>query len=156
MATGDACSRSSFLEKTGATAVKDSEEKRAADLSDLPMGIVPVAVVERRPDEAGQCIHVFPEFEDALDGVEDLEHLTILYWMHRFGPEDRRRLRVHPRGDRSQPRKGVFALRSPLRPNPIGVTTARLLRRDGLDLYVEGLDAVDGSPVIDIKYGRVE
>lgn len=134
----------------------DSEERQTADASYLPLEIAPVATVECRTGDNGQCIHVFPEFEDALDGVEDLEHLTILYWMHRLRPEDRRRLRVHPRGDRSRPKKGVFALRSPMRPNPIGVTTARLIRREGLDLYVEGLDALDGAPVIDIKYGRAE
>jgi len=50
----------------------------------------------------------------------------------------------------------VLALRSPVRPNPIGVTTVTLVRREGLRLYVEGLDALDGTPVLDIKYGRVE
>ena len=134
----------------------DSEDRRTADASDLPLEVAPVAIVQGKADDGKQCIRVFPEFEDALDGVEDLEYLTVLYWMHRLRPQDRRRLRVHPRGDRSRPRKGVFALRSPMRPNPIGVTTARLIRRDGLDLHVEGLDALDGAPVIDIKYGRAE
>ncbi len=134
----------------------DSEDRRTADALDLPLEIAPVAIVQGKADDGKQCIHVFPEFEDALDGLEDLEHLTVLYWMHRLRPQDRRRLRVHPRGDRSRPKKGVFARRSPMRPNPIGVTTARLSRRDGLDLHVEGLDALDGAPVIDIKYGRAE
>lgn len=124
-----------------------------------PLEVFPVAVVEV-PEETGgsglKRIRVFPEYESALDGVEGLTHLTVLYWMHRLDPAERRRLRVHPRGDRSRPKQGVFALRSPMRPNPIGVTTVRLRRREGLLLYVEGLDALDGSPVIDIKYGRTE
>ena len=135
------------------TSAKHSED---ADKGALPLALTPVGVVERRPDGAGQCIRVFTEFEEALDGVDDLEHLTVLYWMHRLAPEDLQRFRVHPRGDRTRPEKGVFALRSPMRPNPIGVTTVTLLRREGLRLYVEGLYALDGTPVLDIKYGRVE
>jgi len=127
-----------------------------SERTDLPLVLTPVAVVERNGDEPHQCIQVFPEFSEALSGIDDLAHLTVLYWMHRLAPEDLQRFRVHPRGDRTRPRKGVFALRSPMRPNPIGVTTVTLVRREGLRLYVEGLDALDGAPVLDIKYGRVE
>ncbi|MFH1739812.1 MAG: TrmO family methyltransferase, partial [bacterium] len=58
---------------------------------------------------------------------------------------------VHPGGDRSRPMRGVFATRSPARPNPIGVTTVRVLDCEENALVVEGLDALDGSPIVDIK-----
>jgi len=128
----------------------------------LPMDIVPIGVVRQQCAEGEEggpkaaCIRVYPEFAEGLEGIEAPEHLTVLYWMHRLRPEDRKRLRVHPRGDPKRPKQGVFALRSPMRPNPIGLSTVKLVRRDGLDLYVKDLDALDGAPVIDIKYGRKE
>ena len=133
-----------------------AEDAKDSEHADLPLALTPVAIVKRNDDQPHQCIEVFPEFSEALLGVDDLAHLTVLYWMHRLKPEERRRLQVHPRGDRTRPRRGVFALRSPMRPNPIGVTTVTLVRRESLCLYVEGLDALDGAPVLDIKHGRVE
>jgi len=98
-------------------------------------------------------IELHGQFTDGLEGVEELEHLWVLYWMHELGPEDRQILRAHPMGDRDRPRRGVFALHSPMRPNPIGMTRVKLLARRGNWLVVEGLDARDGSPVLDIKSG---
>ena len=109
----------------------------------------PIGRVARRGDES--VIEVSPEYADALDGVEDQDHLWILFWMHELPPEERHRLRTHPMGNRSQPERGVFALHSPMRPNPIGVTRVKLLERQGNRLVVSGLDAQDGSPVLDIK-----
>ena len=111
----------------------------------------PIGRVARGGDES--VIEVSPEYADALDGVEDQGHLWILFWMHELAPEERRRLRTHPMGDRSQPKRGVFALHSPCRPNPIGLTRVRLLSRRENSLSVADLDALDGSPVIDIKSG---
>ena len=96
-------------------------------------------------------IQVRPEHADALLGIDDAKGLQVLYWMHRLGEHDRSRLQVHPRGDTSRPVRGVFALRSPMRPNPIGSTHVTLVRREGNDLIVSGLDALDGSPVVDLK-----
>lgn len=98
-------------------------------------------------------IEIAPEFVEALDKIESLDQLWVLYWMHGLAPEERSRLRVHPRGNRSRPVQGVFSLHSPMRPNPIGMTRVRLLKREGNRLVVEGLDALDGSPVLDIKSG---
>lgn len=84
----------------------------------------------------------------SLDGLEDFSHVVILYWMHRVsGPPP---VTVHPH---SNPNIdiGLFASRAPQRPNPIGVSTVRLLERKQNILIVKGLDAIDGSPVIDIK-----
>ena len=94
-------------------------------------------------------IDIEPPYEDALLGIEGMTHLDILFWI----PLDRSILRVHPRGDTDRPLRGVFSTRSPVRPNTIGVTTVRLVERDGLRLTVEGLDAYEGTDVIDIKEG---
>jgi dUTP pyrophosphatase len=98
-------------------------------------------------------IEVEDEFTGGLEGVEDLEQLWVLYWMHELGPEDRQTLIAHPMGDQSRPKRGVFALHSPMRPNPIGMTRVKLLARHGNRLVVEALDAREGSPVLDIKSG---
>ena len=91
------------------------------------------------------------ELEDILDGIEEFSHLLVLYWPHRVSSEQRSLIRAHPMGRQEFPLVGIFATRSPVRPNPILVTTVRLLERRGNLLMVEGLDAVDGSPVVDIK-----
>ena len=88
---------------------------------------------------------------EALEGVEEFSHLVVLYWAHRVPPGGRSFTKVHPMGRKDLPLVGVFATRSPARPNPIGVTVVRLLERKANVLRVEGLDALDGTPVIDIK-----
>lgn len=104
-------------------------------------------------EEGRAEIEIAAEFAEGLEAIESLEHVWVLYWMHELGSEDRSQLRAHPRGDRDRPLRGVFSLHSPMRPNPIGMTRARLVRRNGNRLLVEGLDALDGSPVLDIKSG---
>jgi endonuclease-3 related protein len=86
---------------------------------------------------------------DALDGLEGFSHIVVLFWMHKASREPA--LKVHPGGEAGLPLVGLFATRSPQRPNPLGETTARLLGRRGNILEVVGLDAVNGTPVIDIK-----
>lgn len=86
-----------------------------------------------------------------LDGVEGYSHLLILYWAHRVPSEGRSLIKIHPMGQTDFPLVGVFATASPARPNPICVTPVRLLGRRGNVLSVEGLDAIDGSPLLDIK-----
>lgn len=86
-----------------------------------------------------------------LDGIEGYSHLMILYWGHKV-PEDSRSLtHVHPMGRTDIPKVGIYATCSPARPNPVLMTVARLHARRENVLEVAGLDAVDGSPVIDIK-----
>jgi tRNA (adenine37-N6)-methyltransferase len=96
-------------------------------------------------------IVIHPEFADLLDGVEDFSHILVLYWAHKVDAEGRRLTKVHPMGRKDLPLVGVFSTCSPARPNPILAIAVRLLERNGSTLRVEGLDAVDGSPVIDIK-----
>lgn len=92
---------------------------------------------------------IFPEYAEALDTIETHSHVWLLVWLHEAG---RDRLKVVPKRVKSntEPR-GVFALRSPVRPNPIGLTATRLLRREGNTLYLDHIDFVDGTPIIDIK-----
>ena len=87
---------------------------------------------------------------EALDGIEGFSHIIVLYWMH-LARRERDHLKAHPMGRTDVPEQGLFAVRSPNRPNPIGKTTVRLLGRRGNILRVQGLDAIDGTPVIDIK-----
>ncbi len=77
--------------------------------------------------------------------------MLVLFWLDRTREEEREVLRVHPRGDQERPKKGAFATRSPARPNPIGATVVRIARVDGGTLLLEELDALDGSPILDIK-----
>lgn len=101
-------------------------------------------------DFAGQeaCLEIFPAYCLALAGIERLSRLQVLYWLHRA---DREVLRVYPGGDRSHEMVGVFTNRSPLRPNPIGVTVVSIVET-GIDFVrVRGLDAIDGTPLIDLK-----
>ena len=90
-------------------------------------------------------------FEPHLDGLAEFSHAVVVYWMHRSRPEDRQVARVHPRARADLPLVGVFATRSQYRPNPLGLTVVEVLQIEGATLIVRGLDALDGSPVLDIK-----
>jgi tRNA-Thr(GGU) m(6)t(6)A37 methyltransferase TsaA len=85
------------------------------------------------------------------DGLEDFSHLLVLYWAHRVDKHGRSIVRAHPMGRKDLPLVGIFATCSPARPNPICAMVVRLLERKGNVLKVQGLDAIDGSPIIDIK-----
>lgn len=95
-------------------------------------------------------IEIDPAWEEALDGVEDFSHIWLLWWLDlRDTPPQAQR--VHPEGRREIPLVGIFATRSPHRPNPLGMTVVELLARQGRRLRVRGLDATQGTPVLDIK-----
>ncbi|MCK4791272.1 MAG: tRNA (N6-threonylcarbamoyladenosine(37)-N6)-methyltransferase TrmO [Desulfobacteraceae bacterium] len=111
--------------------------------------IKPIGTV-RREGEIAKLL-ILPQYGDGLKGVERLKSLQVLYWMHQLRDADRMRLLVHPQGDAGRPKQGVFGLRSPVRPNPVGSTVVELEKREGNTLYVKGLDALDGSPIIDLK-----
>jgi formylmethanofuran dehydrogenase subunit E len=93
-------------------------------------------------------IEIFPEFEQGLYRIEENEEVIVLFL---FDRSDMIRMTVHPCGDPANPLVGVFASRTPHRPNHIGVTKVKLLERNGNVLIVKGLDALNRSPVIDIK-----
>ncbi|MFW2542395.1 tRNA (N6-threonylcarbamoyladenosine(37)-N6)-methyltransferase TrmO [Primorskyibacter sp. 2E107] len=94
-------------------------------------------------------IVVLSELEPALEGLERFDSVEVLYWLHLAR---RDLLSQSPRGDGAL--RGTFSLRSPLRPNPIGTSRVRLLRREGAALIVRGLDCLDGTPLIDLKPDR--
>jgi tRNA (adenine37-N6)-methyltransferase len=88
---------------------------------------------------------------DALLGLEAFSHLEVVYLFDRIDPAGVERGARHPRGNAEWPRVGIFAQRAKDRPNRIGVSRCRLLEVDGLDIRVAGLDAIDGTPVLDVK-----
>jgi len=90
-------------------------------------------------------------FADGLDGIEAFSHVLILFWMHRAAEAEPVRLRRRPQGRQDMPEVGIFAQRARHRPNPVGVTAVKLLRREGNRLVVQGLDAINGTPVLDVK-----
>jgi tRNA-Thr(GGU) m(6)t(6)A37 methyltransferase TsaA len=83
-----------------------------------------------------------------LRGIEGFSHLIVLFWLHQARKPE---LLIHPRGNKRVPKIGFLATRTPHRPNPIGLTVVKLLRRRGRRLWVEGLDAWEGSLILDIK-----
>ncbi|MEM1952829.1 MAG: tRNA (N6-threonylcarbamoyladenosine(37)-N6)-methyltransferase TrmO [Candidatus Caldarchaeum sp.] len=103
-------------------------------------------------------VEILPEYEEALDGLEKYSHIFIISIFHKTPPEYSSLLKIRPRRllrlglkEEDLPTLGVFSTDSPVRPNPIGLTLVRLVRREGRVLHVEGLDLFDGTPVIDIK-----
>lgn len=97
-------------------------------------------------------VRIFPEFCPGLLGVEGYSHLIVLYWMHlRDDERNRGTLRVTPPRHEGAPLTGVFACRSPSRPNPIGLAVVKLEEVEGCRLRVCGLDAFEGSPIVDVK-----
>ena len=118
-----------------------------------PIGIVRNGVRQSRPDGwAGvrSDIILRDDLSDALDGIEGYSHLIVVFAFDRV-PESEQRPRVRPLGDPRIPEQGVLATRSQVRPSPIGVSVVSLVRRRHNILRVVGLDAIDGTPVLDIK-----
>ena len=97
--------------------------------------------------DADGAIEVLPEFEAGLQDIEGFSHLYLIWAFDRAEPT-RDLLALPPTDDRPH---GVFATRSPQRPNPLGLTVVELRRRDGATLHVHGVDMIDGTPVLDIK-----
>ncbi|MGB9854760.1 MAG: tRNA (N6-threonylcarbamoyladenosine(37)-N6)-methyltransferase TrmO [Candidatus Bathyarchaeales archaeon] len=110
-----------------------------------------IGVVEEAGEQRAK-IRVFPEFCSGLKGIEGFSHLIILYWIHlRDSEAERRTLLVFPRRHKVNVKTGVFACRSPSRPNPIGLCVVELVEVKNCVLTVRGLDAFEGSPIVDIK-----
>ncbi len=119
-----------------------------------PIGVIRSRIVRREdaPKQGALAgteaeIRILPEYAGALDGLSRRK-IIVLCWMHEA---DRETLAVHPRGQEDRPLRGVFSTRSPHRPNPISLHTVDLLDVSGCVLRVRGMDAVDGTPVLDIK-----
>ena len=117
-----------------------------------PIGHVENDVTEMLPPEEiasrRSRIVIHPSLAEGLLGIEESERLLIVYY---FDRAQQVRMQLHPRDDESRPLRGVFATRTQYRPNPIGVTVARLLAVEDNVLVVEGLDAMSGTLVLDVK-----
>jgi len=109
-----------------------------------------LAAAPKQADEGGpEAWLVFaPDMLDALDGLRVGDEVIVLTWLHHA---DRDVRRVHPRGDEARPIQGVFSTRSPARPNPIGLHDVRILAIDGARVRVSAIEAVHGTPVVDVK-----
>jgi tRNA-Thr(GGU) m(6)t(6)A37 methyltransferase TsaA len=120
-----------------------------------PVGIVRSSLRDRAsaPRQGSEgapdaVISLEPSYEDALQGIAVGDEVIVLTWLHEA---DRGVLQVHPRDDETRPLTGVFATRSSDRPNPIGLHRVTVLGLDGLELRVGPLEAIDGTPVLDLK-----
>ncbi|MBF0450324.1 MAG: tRNA (N6-threonylcarbamoyladenosine(37)-N6)-methyltransferase TrmO [Candidatus Magnetomorum sp.] len=92
-----------------------------------------------------------PEFDDMLDGIEAFSHIIVIYWPHLLTDAQKSLRKVHPMGRKDLPIQGIFATRCPARPNSILISSVELLERNQNILRVRGLEALDGSPILDIK-----
>jgi tRNA (adenine37-N6)-methyltransferase len=122
---------------------------RYKDASEVPKGL-------GAKHEADGVLKILPEFEPGLTDIEGFSHLIVIWEFDRSPKLELRSDELHaseligtPPSD-NRPH-GVFATRSPRRPNPIGLTVVELLRRDGVSLHVRGVDMLDGTPILDIK-----
>ena len=110
-----------------------------------------VGVVEEAGEQEGR-VRIFSDFCAGLKGIDDFSHVIVLYWAHlRDGEEERKTILVFPRRHGVNVEKGVFACRSPSRPNPINMCVVELLKANECMLTVKGLDAFKGSPIVDVK-----
>ena len=97
-------------------------------------------------------LEIFPQFRDGMLGLNGFSHILVFYWFDRNDtPEKRAILKVHPRGNKANPMTGVFATRSPVRPNLIGLSVCKIRSIDKTGITVDHIDALNGSPIIDLK-----
>jgi tRNA-Thr(GGU) m(6)t(6)A37 methyltransferase TsaA len=127
----------------------------AIDFTIRPIGwvestLTSTADAPRQGDEGAPDAYLIlnSEVEAALDGIAAGDEIIMLSWLHEA---DRSILTVHPRDDLSRPEQGVFNTRSSSRPNPIGLHRVRVLGIDGVRVHVSELEAIDGTPIVDLK-----
>jgi tRNA-Thr(GGU) m(6)t(6)A37 methyltransferase TsaA len=118
-----------------------------------PIGVVKTTAIgnEVRDKTRISQLVISKEFTTALDGVDGFSHLFVLFWLHKTSAEQRKLLKVHPRRRKDLPLLGIFATRTMTRPNPVGLTLVELVKVEGNVITVRGLDAFDGTPILDIK-----
>ena len=131
-----------------------------ADTSAIDFTVRPIGHVEspltstadapRQGDEGAPAAYLIldPIVQAGLDGIAVGNEIIVLTWLHEA---DRGVLKVHPRGDLNRPEQGIFSTRASSRPNPIGLHRVRVLGMDGLRVHVSDLEAIDGTPIVDIK-----
>jgi len=120
-----------------------------------PIGFIhsPLKHLEEAPMQASESapdawLELQQPVAEGIDGMAVGNEIIVITWLHKA---NRDTLKVHPRGDRTNPLRGVFATRSPDRPNPLGLHPVTVLEIDGNRLKVGPIEAIDGTPVVDIK-----
>ncbi len=129
-----------------------------------PIGYVASPVEDTVDEKWGSVVSkivLLPEFAGGLDGLDQFSHVIVVTYLHKAKYEQARHLKRRPRGLEAMPLVGIFSQRAKDRPNPIGITVVKLIRVGADYLEVQGLDAVDETPVLDIKpyypqYDRIE
>ncbi len=119
-----------------------------------PIGQVRSPVIEPVDDGWGDVVsevRLRPDLAAGLNGLESFSHVIIVFWMHDAGFDPAKQLTRRHRGRADMPETGIFAQRARHRPNRIGITPVKLLEVDGANIRVQGLDAIDGTPVLDVK-----
>lgn len=118
-----------------------------------PIGLVKLKTIGNKGKGRNNVSEIVlrKDLAEALEGIEDFSHLFVIFWMHEISRKDRNTMKVHPRGRKDLPLLGVFATRTPYRPNSIGLTLVELLEVNGNVITVSNLDAFNGTPVLDIK-----
>jgi tRNA-Thr(GGU) m(6)t(6)A37 methyltransferase TsaA len=126
--------------------------------SEQKININPIGIVKTKAkgDEIRNKTHLSQIFLDCeltptLEGITGFSHVFVLFWLHQITSKQRETMKVHPRGRKDMPLLGVLATRTNLRPNPIGLTLCELVKVESNVLTVRGLDAYDGTPVLDVK-----
>lgn len=98
------------------------------------------------------AIELLPEFDDtALKGLDSFSHVEVIFYLHKVDTGNIETSARHPRNNRAWPKVGIFSQRGKNRPNRLGSTIARIVSIHGTTIHLSGLDAIDGTPVIDIK-----
>ena len=119
--------------------------------ADTVYKISPIGKVHNKKGKPVQ-LEIYEKYLPALHRMEYCSHVVVLWWFHKNDtPEKRNILKVHPRGDKKNPLTGVFATHSPVRPNLIAITTCKILSVKGCVVTIEGIDAFDDTPIIDLK-----
>lgn len=118
-----------------------------------PIGVVRTTAIgdEVKDKTRTSQVVMCKDLTNALDGISGFSHLFVLFWLHETSAKQRKLLKVHPRRRKDLPLLGIFATRTMTRPNPIGLTLVELVNVEDNVLTVRGLDAFDGTPVLDIK-----
>ncbi|MGH9921944.1 MAG: tRNA (N6-threonylcarbamoyladenosine(37)-N6)-methyltransferase TrmO [Nitrososphaerales archaeon] len=109
------------------------------------------AEIKRKRSSIVSEVIIDKRYSRALDGIESYSHLFIIFSLHKVPTNETNVLKIHPRGRSDIKKVGVFATRSRSHPNKIGLAVVKLLKKSGNSLKVQALDAIDGTPILDIK-----
>ena len=128
--------------------------KQMAQIALQPIGVVRNDIKEHKRSgwgEVSSTLVLDERLTESLEGLEQFSHIIVVFWMHQAPAGQRPPAKLHPRGRADLPLVGLFATRAPFRPNSLGVSVVKLVGIERNVLTVVGLDAMDGTPVIDIK-----